>query len=239
MFFPYWSSLCVCDTSLILIFKYSSEVNRASAVQTVQIQVSFPLMSLQIKASSLAAGLSALLLHVVKVLLLSFAEMKGKRIWSRALNRASETGADAQRCLVVNFVLLGVKSVFPELSLSLWGVRASCVTYWEIVGAVPAHQGVLVLQLQRVRLALTVAILVLKSEAAQLLVELQEPEVLFVCERCCVKRQRSEQVWIKSWCVSKDRRGINEGSEVFQQNASSWWLALVQRTFGEEVWAQR
>lgn len=78
-----------------------------------------------------------------------------------------------------------------------------CVTHWEVVGAVAAHQCVLVLQFQRVRLALAVAVLVLQAEATQLLVELQEPEVLLVCERRCVGRQscdqhRSGEVWVRS-----------------------------------------
>lgn len=77
------------------------------------------------------------------------------------------------------------------------------VTHREIIGAVTAHQGVLVLQLQRVGLALAVPVLVLESEAAQLLVELQEPEVLLVCEGRCVERQgcdqhRSGGVWERS-----------------------------------------
>lgn len=64
------------------------------------------------------------------------------------------------------------------------------VTHWEVVGAVAAHQCVLVLQLQRVRLALAVAVLMLQTEATQLLVKLQEPEVLLVCKRRCVESQR-------------------------------------------------
>lgn len=76
-------------------------------------------------------------------------------------------------------------------------------THWEVVGAVAAHQRVLVLQFQRVRLAVTVSVLMLQAEATQLLIELQEPEVLLVCERRCVERRswdqhRSGEVWIRS-----------------------------------------
>lgn len=68
-----------------------------------------------------------------------------------------------------------------------------CVTHWEVVGAVVAHQSVLVLQFQRVLLVLTVAVLMLQTKAAQLLVELQEPEVLLVCEGRCVESQSCDQ----------------------------------------------
>lgn len=91
-----------------------------------------------------------------------------------------------------------------------------CVTHWEIVGAVAAHQCVLVLQFQRVRLALAVAVLMLQTKATQLLIELQEPEVLLVCERRCVESQscdqhRSGDVWIrelmcKQRYLMKDRK---------------------------------
>lgn len=71
-----------------------------------------------------------------------------------------------------------------------------CVTHREVVGAVAAHQRVLVLQFQRVRLALAMAVLVLQAEAAQLLIELQEPEVLLVRKRSCVESQGRVQDWI-------------------------------------------
>ena len=55
-------------------------------------------------------------------------------------------------------------------------------THWKVVGAVSAHHGVLILQLQLVSLALTVTILMLQPEKAELLVELQEPQVLLLSE---------------------------------------------------------
>lgn len=55
-------------------------------------------------------------------------------------------------------------------------------THWKVVGAVPAHHGVLILQLQLVSLALTVAVLMLQAQEAELLVELQEPQVLLLSE---------------------------------------------------------
>lgn len=114
----------------------------------------------------------------------------------------------------MNFVIEWSEICFAEFWMKIETREMSVldVTHWEIVGAVAAHQCVLVLQFQRVRLALTVSVLVLQTQATQLLIELQEPEVLFVCERRCGESQscdqkRSGEVWIR-FCVIKDRRGI-------------------------------
>lgn len=96
------------------------------------------------------------------------------------------------------------------------------VTHWEVVGAVAAHQGVLVLQFQGVRLALAVAVLMLETEAAQLLVELQEPEVLLVCEGRCVESQ--------SWGQSRS------GEELVCKRRQRGSLIKAQTSFHHNGW---